>query len=228
MSPSATAVRTIELQSPVLWYGSGNNIEADECLDWTAQAVMFADDGEDGLCTVPVGTLDFATLRLCEGLAVFEMLDELGDGAMPFAEAFTDDALSDAVQAQFGFCHSALLLLDARIDESVRGNGLGAWLAAEVCARFGSPGTAVLGWPHPIGAPTKGRNVIAAENTLMNYWTASVGLEPLDAAPHLIGQSTAFNRLPRARKKLLERVSGLRIVVDADAALLGVETGDNQ
>lgn len=219
MSPSDTAQRTVELRHPFLWYASGNNIEADQCLDWRAQAAMFADDAEGEFCTVPVGTLDFATLRLREGVSVFEMLNEIGDGALPFAPVFTDDELSSAVEEQFGFCHTALLLLEARIDESVRGHHLGAWLAAEVSARFGSPGTIVLGWPHPVGAPTKGRTVVEAEDALMDYWEW-VGLEPVDAAPHLIAQSTARLTLPNARKKLRERWDGTCIHMDSRTAFL--------
>lgn len=220
MSRSATAVGTVELRNPFLWYSSGNNVEADECLDWTAQAAMFA-DGEESevLRTVPVGTLDFAVLRLDEGVPIVELLDELGDEALPFEEAFVGDVLSTEAEMQFGWCHTVLLLLDARIAGEVRGRGLGAWLAAEVCARFASPGTIVLGWPHPVGIPEKGRGMVEAEDALMNYWTW-VGLEPLNGAPHLIGQSTHCDTLSSSRKVLRERLDGVRISVPSDSAIL--------
>lgn len=80
-----------------------DNIEADQCLDWRAQSATFADDAEAEFRTVPVGTLDFATLRLREGVSVFEMLDEIGGGAVPFAPVFTDDELSSAARNSSGF-----------------------------------------------------------------------------------------------------------------------------
>lgn len=208
-TPNAT------LFAPKMRYRSMNDSQFDPCMDWQAQLVLARLDDDGDHPDVLGGYLDFLTIRMGEE-SVPEMLDSLSSDAEHFAEVFDDDFVAEPVEGQFEWpFNSVLILLTAFIAEPLRGHDLGAWMAAEVISRMASAtDTLVLLYPHPAGKPPEGISEAAAIAALDQHWR-KLGVEPIDNASGILGQSTAVTALPEARSRL-SYVEDLQISVNID------------
>lgn len=130
---------------------------------------------------------------------------------------FDGEDIVEGLQEQFEAWPSGLLILDqAHLHPAVRGHGLGAWAVAEVIHMMTYSGDVlILTYPSPPGGQNlPKRELRQAQNRLARYWE-KVGLVRLDAAPHLMGQSTVYRYLDEARAALAP-VADARIEVDTE------------
>jgi hypothetical protein len=208
--PSDPAVRT--LFAPRVRYASVNDSEFDPCMDWRAEMWLGHLDlaGEPD---VRGGYADFLTIRLGEH-PIAEMLDALSQDAENFAALFDGSDVAASVREQFPEpVNTVLILLTVFIATPLRGHHLGAWLAAEVIARMGSPSdTLVVLYPHPAGPTPDDISPLQAIDTLNRYWRTT-GLVPIEEHPAFFGQSSAYTALPAARSAV-GYVADVQIPVD--------------
>jgi hypothetical protein len=186
-------------------------------ISWRAAVTMRDADDEDGE-PLTVGTITFLTARLCGDL--LNLLDAVSGDTAEFLPLFDGgEWVVEELGEQFDSpCPAGILLLDqAHLNQAVRGRDLGAWAVAEVINHM-TIGRDILVLTHP--SPPGGQDLPAkklrlAHNRLARYWE-KVGLVRLDAAPHLMGQSTMFTALDEARADLVH-VAQVSIEVDAAA-----------
>jgi len=204
-------------------YGGAPALSADYdavgALSWGASVTLTEDDS-DGLQeedTFTVGVVTFLTARLDPLLP--ELLDAISGDMAAFAPLFDQDFIVDELQEQFEDSYPAgILILDqAHLHPAVRGHDLGAWSVAQIINNmtFGRD-LLVLTHPSPPGEQNLPETELRrAQNHLARYWEKA-GLVRLDAAPHLMGQSTVYTRLDEARAALTP-VAEVRIEVDVAA-----------
>ena len=187
-------------------------------ISWSAAVTMRDADDEDA-DSITVGTIMFLTARLCGDLP--ELLDAISGDTAEFLPLFDGgEWVVEELGEQFDSpCPAGILLLDqAHLHPAVRGRDLGAWAVAEVINHM-TIGRDMLVLTHP--SPPGGQDLPAkqlrlAQNRLARYWE-KVGLVRLDAAPHLMGQSTIYTALDEARAELAHVVD-VSLEVDASAA----------
>ncbi len=205
---------TATLFAPSVRFFSSGESQFDAMMTWRAELELaYEADGE--FADVLAGYADFLTIRVGEH-PIADLLDSLSQDADHFSGLFADDDINDALQEQFDDVpfNRILIVTMVCVAEPLRGHELGAWLVSEVIASMaGAIDTLVLLYPHPADTETEDGSVLAAVNTLANYWLR-VGLVPLDGHPEFLGQATAYNALPNARDKL-RSVSNVEISVAA-------------
>ncbi len=193
----------------------GGEFPATGALSWVA-AVTLRDDNDGDAEPLTVGTVTFLTARLDPDLP--DLLDAISGDTAEFMPLFDGEDIVEGLQEQFEAWPSGLLILDqAHIHPAVRGHDLGAWAVAEVIHAMTYCGDViVLAYPSPPGGQhLPKRELRQAQNRLARHWEKT-GLVRLDAAPHLMGQSTNFTDLGEARAALAP-VADVRIDVDAEA-----------
>lgn len=205
--------KRVEVCFPRVRYSSMGESEFDASMQWCAGLTMW--NADDGQSKVLVGHLRFLSMRLWED-PVADMLDSLSADDAMFLDLFDGEDVNDEIVEQFsGISFSNVLVLEcAEVAEPLRGNNLGAWLAAEVVSRMAcGPGTLVAGYPHPFGDPFGGRTEKQAVAKLRRHWRQA-GLVPLKGASHLFGGTTDLPALSRARRKIGSAVEDLRVRID--------------
>jgi len=206
----AAIAHTADLGVPA----EGGDFSNSGALSWIATVTLRGTDDEDG-DPLTVGTITFLTARLCGDLP--DLLDAISGDTAEFMPLFHGEWIVEGLGVQFeSACPAGILLLDqAHLHPAVRGHDLGAWAVAEIVntMTFG-PDMLVLTYPSPPGGRDLPKSKLKqAQNRLARHWE-KVGLVRLDAAPHLMGQSTVYTYLDEARAELAP-VAELSIEVDA-------------
>lgn len=204
---------TTTLFAPKVKYASTNESQYDAMSTWRAELELGHFDADD-TPQVLAGYADFLIINAGEH-PIADLLDSLSQDAEHFAELFDGDYVSYAVQDQFEDVPFNRILIITVVDVAapLRGHDLGAWLVAELIARMSSPtDTLVLLYPHPVGPQSDPASERAAVTALRRHWQR-VGLEPIEDAPHFLGQATAYLHLPNARVALNDAVEHVEINV---------------
>ena len=212
--------RSMEFFAPRVDFAGSPSQDFEACMEWSADLVMWASDGESPeFAEFSVGYLRCTAVDLTRGEPVEEVFDALSADLEVFCSAFDGGDVREDIQDQFEAPFFGVLALEvAEIAPPFRGHKLGAWLAAEVIARLAPyPYVLVLGYPHPFGPTFPEITDKQAVGKLRRHWR-HVGLEPLRGVSHLLGQSTERRNLHRARSKLNSTVDSLKIQFEPKAS----------
>ena len=204
---------TVTLFAPKVRYTSTFESQFDAMMTWRAELELsYLIEGDTP--NVLAGHAEFLIIRVGEH-PIHDLLDSLSQDAVQFADLFDGDDVADSIQDQFEDApfNRILIITAIEVAAPLRGNDLGAWLAAEVIDRMASPtDTLVMLSPQPADPetrPTSERGV----STSSNYWRR-VGLEPVEDHPQFMCQATAYSHLTRARAAL-SAVTDIEITVAA-------------
>jgi hypothetical protein len=193
------------LHGPVVRYHSGNEIDSDSCLDWHAQLLMSAEETDDiHDAEICVGVCQFLTVQLGEGSFSSAELDDYSQEASMFCPVFDNGAVAAEVDNQFREpINDALLVLSAMVLDPLHGHDLGVWMVAELIHRMlpGHNGLVLLE-RSPLPEPAEPMQHLEAVEKLSRHWQTKLGVVPIDQHPGILGQSTAYVHLPRARAAL--------------------------
>jgi GNAT superfamily N-acetyltransferase len=191
------------LYRPRVRYTGTDQAEFDAMMTWRAELELsYLDEtGNEVEITVVGGHAEFLVISVGQA-PVIELLDSLDRTNL--AVLFDGDDVAPAVQEQFpdATFNRALIVTDVEIAAPLRGNGLGAWLVAELVERIASPtDTLVLLHPSPAEPPPSRDAELAAARALSRYWQ-QFGLSPIEHHPEFLGAATAYAHLARARDAL--------------------------
>ncbi len=190
--------------------------------EWTAEITLrdMSDDEGDPLT---VGGVEFITARLTG--ETDDMLDAYSAETEIFRGLFDGNFLAAGVEDQFESCPIGIIILkNAYLHPAVRGKNLGAWAVAEVIHHMGFAALFfIAGYPCPSGsrelAPKRRKQACAS---LARHWE-KVGLRPITAQPHLMGQLGDHPDLDKSRNELAH-VKDVEIEV-SDAQLAEIREG---
>jgi hypothetical protein len=212
LSAAAGDAQAVTLAYPRLEY-SGQPADEPEfdMTHWFVNVTMgVAGDWDEN--RLNVGFLELWTLSL--DVSPTNALDATSADSAEYLPLLSDDELSDDVAEQFDslFVTGLLILNRAYVHPALRGRDLGAWAVAQAIRNltFGSTQVLVVAYPTPT-EDRPGVSVAAGAKALAGHW-AKVGLEPIEACPRLVGQTTAANALYDARDALAD-VADLEISV---------------
>lgn len=191
------------LYRPRVRYTSTDDAELDAMMTWRAELELsYLDEaGNEVDATVVGGHAEFLVINVGQA-PVVDLLDSLD--TTHFAVLFDGDDVAPTVQEQFpdATFNRALIVTHVEIAAPLRGNGLGAWLVAELVERMASPtDTLVLLHPSPAGTLPSQDAELAADRALSRYWQ-QFGLSPIAHHPEFLGAATAYAHLSRARDAL--------------------------
>ncbi|WP_212815012.1 MULTISPECIES: hypothetical protein [unclassified Mycolicibacterium] len=215
----------VMLFRPRLQYTSTGESQFDAMITWRADLELgYLDEHGNAEWDAPDvvgGHAEFVVINVGQH-PIAELLDSLSQDTALFGVLFEGDDVAEAVQEQFEneTFNRVLIVTAIEVAEPLRGNGLGAWVVAELVERMASPtDTIVLLHPAPAEPPASKDAELAAKRALSMYWQ-QFGLKPIKHQPEFLGAATAYGQLQRARDALraLDEV-----VFPVPRSLIGVE-----
>lgn len=221
---TAATSDTVLLFRPRVRYTSTPESKVGALMPWRADLELgyLDENGNEGdTWDVVGGHAEFLVIHV--GRHPFaDLLDSALQDTSHFAGLFEGDDVALEVRDQFEDApfNRVLIVTLVEVADPLRGNGLGAWLVAELVDRMASPtDTLVLMYPAPVGPQASKAAEAAAACKLSRYWQ-QFGLDPIRHQPDFLGAATAYAHLARARDALraLDEV-----VIPVPRSLIGVE-----
>jgi len=201
------------------------DFDSTRAVEWTAEITLRDKSDEEG-DPLTVGGVKFITASLTD--ETDDMLDAYSPETEIFSELFDGEFLAAEVEDQFEGVPSGLIILkSAYLLPAVRGRNLGAWAVAEVIHHMGFAALSfIAGYPCPSGggdlAPKERKQACAS---LARHWE-KVGLRPITAAPHLMGQLGDHLDLDKSRSEL-EFIKDIEVEISA-ADLAAIKDGTDK
>lgn len=202
---TATPTSIVMLIRPRLRFTSTDESSFDAMTTWRADLELsyLHENGIESGPAVVAGRAEFLVIDVGRE-PVVELLNSLPQDTDRFAGLFEGSDVAPPVQEQFEDVpfNRILIVTVVEVSEPLRGNGLGAWVVADVIGRMASPiDTLVLLRPAPLGPQPSKAAELAGIRALSRYWQL-YGLAPIKHVPDVLGAATAYSHLSRAREAL--------------------------
>jgi hypothetical protein len=205
-TPAVRRHGAAELSLPVVHIESLDAGTVSWCRDWRAEIRMTDLAADASTAPVTVGAVDFVLVQLSEGYRpVADHLAMLGVREARFGELFEGGQIEPDLDEHDEFCDSmpmftALLVLDAIVDDLMPRSRLRPWSVAEVIQTMLPTHSGMVAASALDGATGPVRRLVSTRR-LDRDWL-DVGLTGIPGHPGFLGRATLFTHLDDAHTAL--------------------------